>query len=280
MKILIIGNFHHKNKEGLEKILENLGFIFFYGNINNIKDYDIIYSPSIPIDTAQYKNKKFIFGPHFSVFPNNLLESINNIYNNSIYIQPSNWVVELWKDANNFLPVKQFPFPVNTERFGERKIKNKVFIYFKRRSPKERTILQNFLKNRNIEYLIFDYVKKYNENDYLNFLKESKFGIILDAHESQGFAIQEALSCDVPLLVWNVVRLSQEYKSNYPTSFASSIPYWDSRCGEVFHNSYELNDKFNTFISKLDTYKPRNFILENLSLNICTSNFRKLLDSF
>ena len=50
---------------------------------------------------------------------------------------------------------------------------------------------------------------------FFNYLQNSKYGIWLDAHESQGFALQEALSCNVPLLVWNISSMNQEYNSTY-----------------------------------------------------------------
>ena len=153
--------------------------------------------------------------------------------------------------------------------------KTEVFIYFKRRNPAELTFVESLLKTKNINYRIFDYVKRYDENDYLSFLQKSKFGIILDAHESQGFAIQEALSCDVPLLVWNTTRMNQEYGSRYSNIPCTSIPYWDERCGEIFYNN--LEEKFDLFISKLETYKPREYILENLSVEKCAKRFLELI---
>ena len=80
MKILIIGNFHHKNKKGLEMILKHLNWNYKYGsgNRDELKYFDIIYSPSHPINTSLFPKKKFIFGPHFSVFPDNKLIHINN----------------------------------------------------------------------------------------------------------------------------------------------------------------------------------------------------------
>ena len=98
MKFLIVSpHFHHKNKIGLINILNYLQWSYHFGNMNDINNYDIIYSPNSPIDVSKYPNKKFIFGPHFSVFPTNKIKQINNIHNNSIYIQPSEWVVNLWK---------------------------------------------------------------------------------------------------------------------------------------------------------------------------------------
>lgn len=276
--ILIIGDFHHKNKTGLINILEYLKISYKFGNLSDIENYNIIYSPSNPINSSLYPNKKFIFGPHFSVFPDNKLLQINNIHKNSIYIQPSEWVVELWINmkASNFLPIKSFPFPVDTNKFSLKKdinVRTEVFIYHKRRNPEELKCVESFLQSKNINYRIFDYVKRYDENDYLSFLQKSKFGIILDAHESQGFALEEALSCNVPLLVWNTKTMNQEYISTYSNIPCTTIPYWDERCGEYFYYDTELEKTFNLFISKLETYKPREYVLENLSVEKCAERF-------
>ena len=137
--------------------------------------------------------------------------------------------------------------------------------------------LIKFCKKNNILPIVFDYVRKYNEEDYLDCLKNAKFGIILDAHESQGFAIEEALSCNVPLLVWNVRSMAQEEGARYQAIPATSIPYWDKNCGEFFYNKNEFQDKYNEFISKLDTYTPRDFVINNLSVEKCAENFKTLL---
>ena len=119
MNTLIIGNYHHKNKEGLEMILNFLNFPYKFGNTNEIIKFDLIFMPENSINTSNYPNKIFIFGPHFSVFPNYKLNSINNIYNNSIYIQPSNWAKDVWINlgVEKIIPIKTFPFPVNTNKF-------------------------------------------------------------------------------------------------------------------------------------------------------------------
>jgi hypothetical protein len=287
MKILIIGNFHHKNKIGLELLLKNINFEYKFGNINEINNYEIIYSPSLPIDSANYPNKKFIFGPHFSVFPDNKLLTINNIYNNSIYIQPSIWVINLWKNfkLENIIELKLFSFPVEIDKFKpienrENREKNEVFIYFKRRKPDELLFIENFLNKQNINYKLFDYVKKYKEEEYLKCLQNAKFGIIVDAHESQGFAIEEALSCDVPLLVWKVKYMSQEEGANYKDIPCTNISYWDERCGEFFEEKDNFEKTYNNFINKINIYKPREYILENLTPKKCGENFIKLINDF
>ena len=126
---------------------------------------------------------------------------------------------------------------------------------------------------------MFDYVSSYSEEVYLDYLQNSKYGIWLDAHESQGFALQEALSCDVPLLVWNVLSMNQEHKSSYNNIPATTIPYWNESCGEYFYNEQELENTYNLFISKLDTYKPREFILKNLSVETCEKNLINFIEN-
>ena len=280
--MLVIGNYHHKNLEGLEKIFKHLKYDYKFGTIDDINKYTTIFSADIPIDTSKYPNKNFIFGPHFSVFPNKKLLYINNVHKNSIYIQPSDWARDTWNNmtANKYINIKTFAFPVNVEKFNDtEQTRDSVFIYYKRRTPEELQYIEKFLKDKNIEYRIFDYIKRYDELDYLSYLQKSKYGIILDAHESQGFAIEEALSCNVPLLVWNTKDMSQEYGGNYPKIPCTTIPYWDERCGEYFYEQDKFIETYNTFIEKLETYKPREYILENLTTEVCSKKFKELITS-
>jgi hypothetical protein len=69
--------------------------------------------------------------------------------------------------------------------------------------------------------------------------------------------------------------MNQEYGVNYNDIPATTIPYWNESCGEFFYTYEELNEKFNTFISKLNSYNPRKFVLDNLSIDVCE---QKLID--
>lgn len=266
---------------------KNLLALQSYKNINLITDKcdidkcQVIYSPTDYMNTNEYPNKLYIFGPHFSVFPDNKFYRITNS-NNAIYTIPSKWCKDYWVSLSscneNFIQI--LPFGVDTIKFNEikkKQDKTEIFVYFKSRHPNELVYLETFLKEKNIKYKLFSYQNKYNEQDYLECLQNSKYGIILDAHESQGFAVEEALSCNVPLLVWNVNNLNQEYNQNYPSIPATSIPYWDDRCGEYFYNQNELEESFNKFISKLETYKPREYILQHISIEKCEEKLLNLI---
>ena len=124
MKILFIkSGIHHKN---LHFIL-NCKQITFHiiDNVNEIQnldlsEFDVVYSPCQPIDVSKYPNTKFIFGPHFSVFPHQ--HQMNMIKGkNSIYIQPSEWVRQLWINSPYCADIKinPFSFGVDTYKFNE-----------------------------------------------------------------------------------------------------------------------------------------------------------------
>lgn len=283
MRVLVFDQLHRKNRNGIEQLFQYMKMDYMFTNdISKIDEtFDIVYSPAMAIDTSKYPSHKFIFGPHFSVFPDNKLRAINNTCGNSVYIQPSPWCVDLWKGlgVTTFLPIQFFPFPVDVNKFSPEisgKKREKVFVYFKRRRPDELSHLLNFLKSREIEVEIFNYIARYDEQHYLEVLQQCKFGVILGAHESQGFAVEEAMSCNVPLLVWNVRSLNQEVGSNYANLPATTVGYWDERCGECFYEAQDLEKTFELFMGKIETYRPREFIMDQLSVEPCAKRFVEL----
>jgi hypothetical protein len=286
MKILYVNTgTHGKNHYALMNY-KNIEFTVIYStnDVDNydLTQYDCVLSPNMPINVSKYPNTKFIFGPHFSVFPEkNKMEIIYG--DNVVYIQPSDWVRDLW--INNFLcknKIKTIPFGVDTNKFNKVKNnneKNKVFVYFKNRSPSELESITNFLYSKNIKYELFSYHNRYSEGDYLNYLQNSKYGIWVGGHESQGFGLQEALSCDVPLLVWNVKSMNQEYGSSYQDIPATTLSYWDERCGEFFYDINELENMYDKFTKNIEYYKPREFILENLSMEVCENKLIEAINN-
>ncbi len=286
MKVLFIkSHIHHKNINFILKCKK----IYFYivnsiNQINNIdvNTFDAVISPCDAIDVSKYPNTKFIFGPQFSVFPEERLNIIKG--QKTVYNLLSNWVINIWEKfpVCNNLNLVALPFGVDTEKFVDNKSiteKNNVMVYFKHRNPEDLNFIESFLKYKNINYSVFSYDRKYDENEYISYLQNSKYCIWVDAHESQGFALQEALSCNVPLLVWNVTSMNQEYGSNYSNLPATTTSYWDNKCGELFYNINEFELTYNKFIENINNYKPREFILENLSVDVCENKLIDLINN-
>ena len=286
MKVLFIkSHIHHKNLNFILKCKKiNFYIVDSINQISNIdlNTFDAVISPCDTIDVSKYPNTKFIFGPQFSVFPEERLNIIKG--QKTVYNLLSNWVINIWKKfpVCNNLNLVALPFGVDTEKFVDNKSiteKNGVMVYFKHRNPADLYFIESFLKYKNINYSVFSYDRKYDENEYINCLQKSKYCIWVDAHESQGFALQEALSCNVPLLVWNVTSMNQEYGSTYSNLPATTTSYWDNKCGETFYNINEFEVTYNKFIENINNYKPREFILENLSVDVCENKLIEFINN-
>jgi glycosyltransferase involved in cell wall biosynthesis len=186
------------------------------------------------------------------------------------------------------MPLEPLPFPINIEKFkpSKKEIKYDCFIYFKSRSKKQLQYIEEFLRERNITFITI-LCGKYKEEEYLEILNQVKFGIWFGAHESQGFALQEALSMNVPLLVMNVTSLNDEingegnhsyleYKDNYDLS-ATSTPYWDNRCGIQYYDLNTLEIPLKTMLETYTTFEPRTYVLEHLSPVVC---YKRIMAAF
>ena len=122
----------------------------------------------------------------------------------------------------------------------------------------------------------------YEEEQFHYLLKRSKAMIFLCEHETQGIAYQQALSCGVPILAWDRGGYWQDpsyFPDRVKFQSVSTVPYWDERCGVKFQNISEFNSKLKQFLDLLNSNKfaPRNYILENLTLEKCAQNYLELL---
>jgi hypothetical protein len=291
---------HHKNEEGL-KLFFDKGYL---KETKNAEESDIILftssSPNnsgsindIDIDDDKYKNKIIILGPHFSVLPTRYIASLMNKNNNIVYNSLSEWVVDLWE---KFLPNKNFPiitipYPVNVELFkpSNQNNKNVIIIYIKNRVPSDYEFIIEYVNEtygNNYKIMIFNYRNTYKQDNFIEALSNAYFCIWIGTHESQGFALQETLSMNVPILVFNVHAMSQEQGQENDPSYrfnATSIPYWSDKCGEYFITKEEFYSTLLIFLSKIkdNYYSPRKFILDNLSPDTCFNIFWKpIIDKY
>jgi hypothetical protein len=93
----------------------------------------------------------------------------------------------------------------------------------------------------------------------------------MGCHESQGFALEEALAMDVSLLVWSVTRMDQESGQAVPyrhvASRAETAPYWDDHCGVRITEAAELTNDLERLLAGCTggSFAPRQFVVETLS---------------
>ena len=149
---------------------------------------------------------------------------------------------------------------------------DECLIYFKKRSVEDLTFITNELRKKNIKYQIFEY-GRYKNKSLLQASKNCKFGIIIGSTESQGFGVQEILSCNLPVIVLN----SNKNKFEGYTLRGTTVPYWSDDCGIVIENLNDFNKVFDSFYSNLTNYQPYKLIEKHLTFE---KSREKLLSLF
>jgi glycosyltransferase involved in cell wall biosynthesis len=105
--------------------------------------------------------------------------------------------------------------------------------------------------------------------------------LFLCEHESQGIAYLECLSSGLPVLAWDqgwyldpkALALGQD-----PIP-ASSVPFFDTRCGMTFRDIDEFPHELTKFLDlqRSGAFAPRDFVVEHLTLEKCSSHFLQIL---
>ena len=122
---------------------------------------------------------------------------------------------------------------------------------------------------------------QYDTATYRALLARARALLFLSAHESQGLAYQEAMACDVPVIAWNPGRWLDPVRFEYgrPEVPASSVPYFDARCGATFATPEEFRAAFPGFLesARVGRFRPREYVLENLSIERSTARMLDFL---
>jgi glycosyltransferase involved in cell wall biosynthesis len=149
----------------------------------------------------------------------------------------------------------------------------------------ERELIQPIrdeLKKRGLSFLEIRY-GFYEEQDFHSLLQHCKAMIFLCEHETQGIAYQQALACGEPILTWDRGGYWQDpeyYPHRVKFQPVSSVPYWDERCGTKFQHISEFSVRLDQFGHKVQAgiFKPRDYILENLTLEKCAKAYLQLCE--
>jgi len=119
----------------------------------------------------------------------------------------------------------------------------------------------------------------YTHEELLSKLKVSKAVIFLCEHETQGLAYQQILATNTPILAWDRGGYWQDpyyYPDKVVYGPVSSVPYWDERCGMKFKSADDFNDQLMRFLTRLQEFKPRQYIMENLTLEKCAEKYLEI----
>lgn len=256
--------------------------------IRNEKNPILLFGQSKVIDYLEkFPTAQFIVGPALYSHPleNPRLSVKNNVKR---ILVPGPWMESMCKPYWGS-KVVAWPVGIDTNEWSvahDGVKTNDLLIYEKIMWDSKKQLLLDItpiLNKLDIKYDLIHY-GNYQEEEYKQKLKNSRAMLYLSEHETQGIAYQQALAMGIPVLAWdrNSYWLDPRF---YPERVcykpASSVPYWDQRCGEKFSSIDELENSIITFLDNIynEKYDPRSYVMENLSLELSTRNLLNIMSA-
>lgn len=212
-----------------------------------------------------------VVGPNLFVMPRDIPEGIE--LDGVLYLHPCEWAVRLWKKVGfDACPIAFWPVGIDTERFRPSPVpwnERKVMVYHKQRDSQELVVILDALRDLKLSYRLVLY-GHYTERDYKELLAKTSFVIWHGPHESQGIALQEAMACDIPILVCDATSLLQQVPCMFDDSLTdfpvTAVPYFDDTCGIKITDLSELLAALERMVDERGFFHPREYVLRNLSL--------------
>ncbi|MCW8336063.1 glycosyltransferase family 1 protein [Vibrio paucivorans] len=268
---------------GLVKSLEAIGCDVRVNDFKTAKLY-----PDYPIGVAGYPSVlDHIFLPNPKIFgPGDfgLPDDSQRVANDDSYkklIQPCEWFTQVYKP---YCGDKMVPWFAGIDCDGLQDLSQEqkqydFLIYDKIRWHREEQVpavlnrIKQHLRARGLTYTEVRY-GQHHISEFIDGLKKSKSMLFVCEHETQGLACQEALASNIPVLTWEEERIIDPELEHYnaPNLNVSSVPYFDQRCGMKFkieHFEYTCD----AFVEQHEQFKPRQFVLDTLALDIAGRNY-------
>jgi glycosyltransferase involved in cell wall biosynthesis len=195
-------------------------------------------------------------------------QMFEHYYGNKVLAWPTGIDTDEWKPAEGN---KSIDFLIYDKvRWEHDRFDNELI------SPIIKTLDDNKLSHLYIQY------GNYIPAELKDKISKCKAVIFLCEHETQGLAYQQILATNTPILAWDRGGYWQDphyYPDRVKYGPVSSVPYWDERCGAKFTGIDDFADKLTGFLSQIDTYTPREYILENLTLEKCAQQYLDIVQN-
>ena len=283
MVINIISNQTNKKPiRGPKKVLENLlkgldliGVKYVFNQPISKFKYNWIQDSLSALIEVSYSKTPVLLGPNLAEMPKDLPLLRPKMAKGSVYLHPSKWTINKWlENGFNESVIEEWPVGIDTvtfKSFDRCNLTNKVLVYFKNRKELELKSCLKILDQCRLNYSVLKY-GEYTEEEFIDNLQNATFCIWIGVDESQGIALQEALCTNLPIIV---VKDQNSKNKRYN---ATPAPYFNSKCGIILDSIDNLNESvIRSFDPKI--YNPRNYILENLTLEICAKEFANKISS-
>ncbi|MBC7766810.1 hypothetical protein H7Y21_02350 [Arenimonas sp.] len=176
-----------------------------------------------------------------------------------IILTPSDWVKNFYVSIIPEIKNRTYSWPAGVTIPEEISTNKEILILKKNIDAEIFTKVKEILTGKNISFKTLEY-GAFKKSEYMELLKSTSYLIYLQKTESQGIALQEAWSYNVPTLVYQNTEFKHESYSWKDDKIAA--PYLSNESGLFF-----TLDTFDGIISRLESlhFKPKEYCQENLS---------------
>jgi hypothetical protein len=200
-------------------------------------------------------------------------------FKKSFILIPSQWVSPIIEqrlkiDASR---IRVWASGVNENFWAPSKARakrNLILVYVKQESDTQLNFVKNYLESLEIKYKVCKY-GNYRPKVFKRLLSKTRAAIWLGGTESQGIALLQAWSMDVPTLVLRNEIYIDPISSNSYTS--SSAPYLSASTGKFSEsNEIQVSD-LEDFLKQTERFEPRKFVLDNFGVVSTGNAIQKLI---
>jgi len=199
-----------------------------------------------------------------------------------LLIVPSEWTITLYRDFPELVRKSRVcPCGVDSDHWKptRREKERLAVVYWKSGDERFCEAVEAIVKRCGLEPLRFQ--SKPGEYHffepvaYREALDRAVVGVFLSAFETQGLALAEAWSMDVPTMVWNP-RGEAEWRGRTFASKSSS-PYLTPSTGAAWRTIDDLEPVLNRALRSLRDFQPRAWVLAHMTDAICSGMLYRII---
>ena len=269
----------------LVKGLNAIGYPYVVNRALNSTERVWVHDDVVALRYVSRACAKAVVGPNLYVLPQDIPPKTN--LRGVLYLQPCEWAILVWRAAGfDACEMAAWPVGIDLDEFCPwigPEARTEVLVYHKLRRGDELERICASLDGAAVPYRVMRY-GSYKEADYTAALQHAGLVVWHGRHESQGIALQEALAMDVPVLLCDVQRLSEEVGGNFPSELdrvpVTAAPYFDEACGRRAGSLDEVGAVAEDMLLRRSSFSPREYVRANLSLEGQARRFVALWEYF
>ncbi len=216
-------------------------------------------------------NLKIIAGPNIIVTPKDFHGIILDPVIDKI-ITPSQWVKDFYMTFSNKITIATWAVgvPIPSKSSSQ----DGPIIIYKKKVPE--SIFNHIIETlhmRNMKYVVLEY-GHFHHSVFSEFLSHAPLLIYLQEIESQGIALFETWSYNVPTLIWENKKYTYPNTNLYVQGNIAA-PYLTPETGQYFDRDFE--HKLTSMLTNIAEFTPRRYIERNFSLERSAEEYLNIL---